>query len=250
MVVATERATHLPPPAPLLIELAELPSKNSRQIVRTEEGRLSERPAPDAFLGEKTRTVDRQSVKMGEEGAKAARAARTARPAQDIPQLRSLALPDFSRLANREPGPDAGESLEQREARAGAPGLKEYVRGVHPGESTALNTQEFVFYSFFERIRSQLDRAWEPILRQELIRIYKQGRRLASDQDHSTRVLVVLDAKGQVVAVRVQSESGVQILDEAAVRAFNRAGPFPNPPRDMLGSAGTVQIHWEFILKT
>lgn len=220
-----------------MVELAELPSKSNRQIVRAQEGRLAERPADDAFLSDKTRVVDRQRIKLGEDGA---RAAPRSQP-QALPRLRSLGISDFSRLANREPGNDA---------RPGAPGQREYVRGVNEGERTALNTQEFVFFSFFERIRSQLDRAWEPILRQELIRIYKQGRRLASDQDHSTRVLVVLDGSGQVVAVRVQSESGVRVLDEAAVRAFNRAGPFPNPPKDMLGSAGTVQIQWEFILKT
>lgn len=223
-------------PEPLWVEVA--PERTSRkprqQIVRTARGEESKTAAPDAFLGEKTLRVREQSVslKRGSAGAPKTEA---------LPRLRDLGIADFSRLVDRrvEPAPHEG-----------APGVAEYVKGISAGETTALNTQEFVFYSFFERIRSQLDRAWEPILREELIRIYKQGRRLASDQDHVTRVAVVLDPSGQVVGVEILGESGTRVLDEAAIRAFNRAGPFPNPPKALIGTRGTVSIRWEFILKT
>jgi protein TonB len=62
--------------------------------------------------------------------------------------------------------------------------------------------------------------------------------------------MVVLGGSGQVVRVEVLGESGTRVLDESAVRAFNKAGPFPNPPKALLGRDGTVQIRWEFILKT
>lgn len=237
-IVATQRAAVLIPNQAETVwvemEAARRQPPARQQIVRTARGEVAQRPAPQALLGEKTLRVREQTVslKKGDAGAPKAAA---------LPRLRDLGLSDFSRLVDR-----PTEALP----RDGAPGVAEYVKGVKAGETTALNTQEFVFYSFFERIRSQLDRAWEPILRAELIRIYKQGRRLASDQDHVTRVAVVLDQAGQVVGVEILGESGTRVLDEAAIRAFNRAGPFPNPPKALIGAQGTVSIRWEFILKT
>lgn len=208
--------------------------RTRQQIVRAQAGEESERAAQDSFWSDKTRTVTREQIRVGNSGASAA-----AVPAQAPVPLNKLGVGDLSRLADRPMETGSSAQLSG-----------EYVKGMREGEQTALNTREFVFYGFFERIRSQLDRAWEPILREELIRHYKRGRRLASDQDHVTQVLVTLGARGEVVRVEVQGESGTQLLDETAIRAFNRAGPFPNPPKGLLGTQGTVQIRWEFILKT
>jgi protein TonB len=127
---------------------------------------------------------------------------------------------------------------------------QDYVRGVRESEKTLLNTKEYVFFGYFQRIRERLDRAWVPILKQRLLKFYRKGRHLASDTDHSTRVLVVLNSEGEVVRVQVINESGTADLDEAAVSAFNEAGPFPNPPRGIVNPNGEVEIPWEFILKT
>jgi protein TonB len=58
-----------------------------------------------------------------------------------------------------------------------------------------------------------------------------------------------LDNKGNILQVRLKSTSGVDELDEAAVESFNKAGPFPNPPREMLKS-GKAMIEWGFVVKT
>jgi TonB family protein len=238
---ATNRAAIAPPnPAPLWVELEEAraPRLHRQQIVRSDAGQESKQAAEQAYLGEKTRVVAREQFKAGSSAPQGVRGGERA-PAL---RLKDLALGDFYRLAGRAP------KLAGQEGAEGVSG--EYVKGVREGESTALNTREFVFYGFFERIRGQLDRSWEPILREELIRHYKQGRRLASDQDHVTQVAVVLGRDGNVVQIEVLGESGTRLLDEAAVRAFNRAGPFPNPPSALLDGQGRVRIRWEFILKT
>jgi TonB family protein len=208
--------------------------RTRQQIVRADRGEEIQNPVQDAFWSDKTRTVTREQVRVGNSGARGAVA-----PVEAAIPLKNLGVGAFSKLADRPVESSPGAQLSG-----------EYIKGMREGEQTALNTREFVFYGFFERIRGQLDRAWEPILREELIRHYKRGRRLASDQDHVTQVLVTLGARGEVVRVEVQGESGTQLLDETAIRAFNRAGPFPNPPKGLLGTQGTVQIRWEFILKT
>jgi protein TonB len=216
-----------------------------QQIVRSDTGERTEDATPDAFLGEKTRTVTRQQIKLGNSASRASAASGSESKRAAKVQLKDLALGDFSRLsrlAERE------KTSTTENALSGESG--EYVKGLKEGESTALNTREFVFYSFFERIRAQLDQAWEPILRAELIRHYQSGRRLASDQDHITQLVVYLARSGQVVKVEVLSESGTRLLDEAAIRAFNRAGPFPNPPQGLIGNGQSIRIQWQFILKT
>jgi len=126
----------------------------------------------------------------------------------------------------------------------------DYVRGVQESDRTALNTKEYKFFSYFQRIRDRLDRAWVPILKAKLVSFYKKGRHLASDKDHTTQLLVVLNKKGEVVRVQILGESGTNDLDEAAIKAFNQAGPFPNPPQGIINPIGEVEIPWEFVLRT
>ena len=63
-------------------------------------------------------------------------------------------------------------------------------------------------------------------------------------------MLVTLDNDGQIVRVQVVTESGTSDLDDAAIKAFNDAGPFPNPPKGLIGAAGKVAIRWDFVLRT
>ena len=38
--------------------------------------------------------------------------------------------------------------------------------------------------------------------------------------------------------------------DQYSVDAFQKAGPFPNPPKGIVEDDGFVRIRWDFILKT
>ncbi len=126
----------------------------------------------------------------------------------------------------------------------------QYIQGMKEGEFSALNTKEFVFYSYFERVRKQLDQAWQPILRENVHRLLKSGRHLASNSDFVTRALVTMNNRGEILRIQVLEESGTQDLDQAAIDALNKAGPYPNPPKGLIDSSGNVEIRWDFILKT
>ncbi|MEK7690222.1 MAG: TonB family protein, partial [Bdellovibrionota bacterium] len=127
---------------------------------------------------------------------------------------------------------------------------QEYLRGFKESDRTLLNTKEYVFFSYFQRIRQRLDTAWQPLLRNHITKLYKRGRQLASEVDHKTQLLVVLNKKGEIEKVQMIEESGVSDLDQAAVEAFNQAGPFPNPPRGLVDGGGHVEIGCYFVLKT
>ncbi len=242
LILIQKRAADTILPEPLLVELEaprsiKLRQETIKQVVRTRAADNQQTPDEGAFLGERNQRVDRQTVSAT--GGR--QAGGTARPRADKrgPDLSRFGIPILPRAV---PVPGVNAPGDSR--------LSEYVSGVQEGQETALSTREFVFFGYFERIRGRLEHAWEPILRQHLLRHYKMGRRIASEMDHRTQVQVVLDAGGKVVDVEIVGESGLDTLDSAAIKAFNEAGPFPNPPRGLFDKDGRVRVRWEFILKT
>ncbi len=126
----------------------------------------------------------------------------------------------------------------------------DYLKQINPGLETMLNTREFKYFTYYQRIRRQLSQYWEPKLKEKLTKLFKQGRKIASHQDRITKVLIVLNNSGTLVNVQVIDESGVADLDEAAIEAFRAAAPFPNPPIGIVENDGTVKIRWDFIVES
>ncbi len=257
-------------PAPIWIDLkpenlAQRPdhleqSRTRNRIVQTDVARPTDQAAPDSFLGEKNQIVDRETVsknRITEMGASnTLPKAKTKTDAKQeikqalaektfVPSLDQLGVPILPMQKKQEQ--QAGNAPEWTTYGA-LP--QDYVPGVKESEHTALNTKEYAFYGYFQRIRERLDRAWVNTLRARLVKLYRSGRTLASDMDYATRVMVTLNVKGEITRVQVVDASGAHDLDTAAVQAFNQAGPFPNPPHGIVDAAGEIQIPWEFILKT
>ncbi len=125
----------------------------------------------------------------------------------------------------------------------------DYIKDLDPGLETLLTTREFIYYTFYNRIRNQLNQHWGPMVKERLTKLFSEGRTIASSDDKITKILVTLDNKGTLIKVQVIGDSGVRDLDEAAVDAFRKAAPFPNPPRGIIDSDGTIKIRWDFILE-
>ncbi|MES2854797.1 MAG: TonB family protein [Bdellovibrionota bacterium] len=123
------------------------------------------------------------------------------------------------------------------------------LKNVKTGMQTLLSTREFVYYSYYNRIREKLRQYWEPKIKEKFERIVRQGRTIASDGDKITRIIIILDEKGTLTKVQVVSGSGVRDLDDAAVEAFRAAAPFPNPPKGIVEADGTIKIRWDFVLE-
>ncbi|MEE3080261.1 MAG: energy transducer TonB, partial [Bdellovibrionota bacterium] len=69
--------------------------------------------------------------------------------------------------------------------------------------------------------------------------------RFPASEKYLTSVRVVLDGKGKIIDVLIRDSSGISELDEAAIESFNKAGPFPNPPKGMLRN-DRAAIEWGF----
>lgn len=127
----------------------------------------------------------------------------------------------------------------------------DYTKNVDKGLETLLNTREFKYYSYYNRIRRQLAQHWEGKVREKLTKMFKERRAPANlNDDKITKVIVILNSAGTLVTVQVVSDSGVRDLDDAAIEAFRAAAPFPNPPRGIIEQDGTVKIRWDFVLES
>ena len=63
-----------------------------------------------------------------------------------------------------------------------------------------------------------------------------------------TSLTVTINKKGEIIEVFLKSRSGIKELDEAAIESFNKAGPFPNPPKGFVKN-GQAKIEWGFVVK-
>lgn len=126
----------------------------------------------------------------------------------------------------------------------------DHLKDVAPGMETMLSTREFMYYSYYNRIKDKLRQYWEPKIKEKFERIVRQGRTIASDGNNKiTKVIIILNEKGTLIGVQVVSQSGVRDLDDAAIEAFRAAAPFPNPPKGIVEEDGTIKIRWDFVLE-
>jgi protein TonB len=121
---------------------------------------------------------------------------------------------------------------------------------MNPSDQTALNTREYLYFGYFQRIRQRLELQWNGLLKETLTKYYRSGRQLASDMEYSTKLLVILNPAGEIVRVKVMGESGSRELDDVAIKAFNKAGPFPNPPKGLVSRGGEVEVPWTMNLRS
>ncbi len=163
---------------------------------------------------------------------------------EGLPTLADL-RPQFDPNLQRELNPTKDASQSQAEASR----TNDYLKDTPTSLETVLNTREFVYYTYYQRIRTQIRQYWEPSIREKVKKIFAQGRTLASENDHITRVIIVLDKNGGLLGVQVVGESGLKDLDDAAVEAFRAAEPFPNPPKGIVEADGTIKINWDFVIE-
>lgn len=123
------------------------------------------------------------------------------------------------------------------------------VNGVDAGDETVLSTREFKYFSYYHRIKEMLRQYWKPNVERKLAMLWGKGKNLG-EEEITTKLLVLLDQNGTVQKISKLNSSGISDLDDAAIEAFQRAAPFPNPPKGIVDEDGFVRIRWDFILKT
>lgn len=104
------------------------------------------------------------------------------------------------------------------------------------GASVALNTREFLGAEYMNRIRRAVNFYWKQSLDNLPPSIH------VSKPSYTTEVAIVLDGDGALETISITGESGIAALDEGVVQAFRMAGPFPNPPEQLIRKDGRIYI--------
>ena len=239
-------------------------SKVSKQIVRTEESKNNQL-AKKAYLSEKTNTFDRQTraqkvgtfrrAGFGQKDGISDKTTKGQKSKNKNIGLKDLGVnPTLVEVAPKGSGVQSESSVRKGletgdKSMAGLSQSNDYLNKVPLGDFTKLNTQEFEFYGFYNRIRQKLEQFWGNNIRDEAQKIYKSGRSIASGKNHLTSLVIELNSKGEITNVKMKASSGLKELDQAAVKSFNQAGPFPNPPKKMLRN-GKAILEWGFVVNT
>ncbi|MBF0299042.1 MAG: TonB C-terminal domain-containing protein [Oligoflexia bacterium] len=125
----------------------------------------------------------------------------------------------------------------------------DFIEDVPLGDLTNLNTVEFKHFGFYSRIRERLEQYWGATLKSKAEQIYKTGKKLSPGHNYITSLKITIDLKGNIIKIQILGSSGHEYLDNAAIDSFNKAGPFPNPPRDLLRD-GMATLEWGFVVRS
>lgn len=239
-------------------------SDHRQQIVQSEDS-ASQDPQDKAFLSDKNRNFDRQTVSKNiDTFKKAAKGNATINQVAKVNESHKKKNERWKDIKLSDVGIAAGEPLPKKMDRSpasvkgmengdplsqGLSASNDYVEEMTLGDFTHLNTVEFKHYGFFHRIRQKLEQFWGRSIQEKAHAVFRQGRRLPASQDLITSLQITLNEQGQIIAVKILGTSGVKELDDAAIESFNQAGPFPNPPKDLLVN-GKAVIEWGFVVKS
>jgi hypothetical protein len=104
------------------------------------------------------------------------------------------------------------------------------------GAAVNLNAKEFLFRDYYNRVRRLVNFYWNQNLNNlpHSVPLLKPR--------YETRVNVVLDGSGAVESIEITHESGLGPVDNCVIEAFRIAGPFPNPPEQLIAKDGRVYM--------
>jgi TonB family protein len=253
------------PPSPV----PKIKTKPEQEIAETEDNRNRELDPNAKFLSDHTQTAEKQMKarniddfrqKKGTGANRGEKAAMekpvTGEENQQKPPSEITA--DGDKLADKKQDTGHGvkrdwKTLTLKDLSLGGDGdysaaTDDRLKGVDEGDRTVLSTREYKFFSYYFRIKELLRQYWKPNVERKLTYLWARGKSV-SGEEMVTQLLILLDDKGIIQKISRLGSCGFAELDEAAIEAFQKAGPFPNPPKGMMDPDGFVRIRWDFILR-
>ena len=125
-------------------------------------------------------------------------------------------------------------------------GSLDHIENMKRADQTALNTTEYRYAFFFNRVKRAVSARWRPA--NELMRLDPRGQ-VYGVRDRETIIAVTLRPNGSIVKVEINKASGIPQLDREALSAFLRAQPFHNPPSGLIEEDGMIRFKFGFYLE-
>jgi TonB family protein len=159
---------------------------------------------------------------------------------------------------------DSGEEEDASQGKKGSPGVanltpsasvldkivgaaaNDHLGEVEEGEGTYLNTKEWKYSTFFNRVKQSVGMHWSPA---NSLRQRDPTGNIYGGRDRYTVLNVTLNDRGMVKDIYVEKSCGLDFLDLEAIQSFERAQPFPNPPPGLITGDSTVRFSFGFFLE-
>ncbi len=246
-----------------------LKDRTKKQIVETEKN--NKVPVRESrFLSEKNNSFDRQTMasrvgKFANKNSATQKSQQRKRQISKKVQRQNKKISKLSKAKLKRPGnlklsdlsmpveellkeETATETNTSKKGQLSIAQTNDFIEDIPLGDMTRLNTTEYKYYGFYHRIKQKLEQYWGNSLEEKAKRLFRKGRRMPANENKITSLIITLDGKGNIIDILIKGTSGITELDDAAVEAFNRAGPFPNPPRGMIKN-GKTTIEWGFVVR-
>jgi len=128
----------------------------------------------------------------------------------------------------------------------GEGGSLDYLRDVSEGEKTLLNRKTERYWAFFDRVKLQIADEYSA---GSVYRRRDPYGNVYGVKDRYSTVRVTLNSDGSVRQLHVSRRSGLDFLDDEAVRSVRAAAPFHNPPEGLKDEDGLVHFTFGFYLE-
>lgn len=119
-------------------------------------------------------------------------------------------------------------------------------KDVKVGSFTALNTDRYLFYTFYARMEELIRYRWESRVQTAINQLDRPTLGAIVGGNWITHAEFLLDKNGVLQKVLLLKESGIPAFDLAALNAFRDARIFPNPPAEMVQEDGYIHIKFGF----
>jgi TonB family protein len=176
------------------------------------------------------------------------------------PNLREKILNDLKSQNNNKPlentiddpnAPSINKRMQDRVAsntQLSDSTISNYIPDVRSGGFSSLNSDQFVFYTFYARINEQVRNRWINNIRHFLnVTPQTEINRLASRPQNS-QLEIILAPNGQFIKAIIHQKSENRLLDESAIASFRQASPLNNPPEEMIEEDGYIHLRYIFTL--
>lgn len=200
----------------LIISEKELNNLTS-QIVKTSKAKTQKDSNQKQYLSDKTNKTDKNQVAGGSPGQQG--------------KVTSIT--------------QKGKYSPQEKKGSGVSASDDYIEGAVIGPMTILNTQEFKYYGYYEKIKSKVQETWRPLIKTAITKLRVQKKLTIGV--HITKILVTLNEHGEVISVGFVQLSGVELFDRMAVKAFIDAANFPGPPKELIKD-NKFFLRWDFTI--
>nr|BFD65799.1 hypothetical protein HAGR004_08210 [Bdellovibrio sp. HAGR004] len=228
-----------------------------RQALVPEKVKLPEDDTLARFLSERNQRVkeETQAAKTGMTQNRSNRDSSV--PQQDLNKAPQVAEQKREQLKTEETDKDgyrnvdiSKELAEMKRFNDGYSSVGESLpTDVKVGSFTALNTDRYLFYTFYARVEELIRFRWETRVQQAIDSFDRIDRINAGNRNWVTQAEFILDKNGNLRSALIMKSSGIKNFDMAAINAFKEARIFPNPPQEMVKEDGFIHLVFSFTVR-